>query len=529
MARPNILWISFEDCSPRFGCYGDTVAQTPHVDQLAASGRRYDHAFSTAPVCAPSRHAIITGVEQCWSGAHHMRCGHQDGHTPDLPTPYECVTPPGVRCFSEYLRAQGYHCTNNHKTDYQFSPPLSAWDACHPQAHWRARAPHQPFFAVFNLDATHESGMWAEHGQPATDPATVSLPPYLPDTHESRQALARHYDNIAANDRRVGELLAQLDEDGLSDNTVVVIWSDHGEGLPRANRWPYDSGTRVPLIVHWPGHISGGEVSKQMVSLVDLAPTMLGLAGIEPPAHLHGHDFLKDDRRRYAISSRDRYDESYDCVRSIRDGRFRYIRNLRPDLPRWQWIPYRNRHPISIEISRRLAADSLEGEQAWFGAPTRPVEELYDCTSDPHELRNLANDPAHADDLARLRAALDDWRQRYDRFATVDEAHMVRTWWPDGSQPRTAPVQFVVIDQEASGTHTSSDQASASGPAVVQLYCASESASIVYCCDDDGDEPQWLLYQAPIRLQPGTTRIRARADRIGYQPSAETTITVTVS
>jgi arylsulfatase A-like enzyme len=204
----NFLWISLEDTSPRFGCYGDPVARTPNLDRLAAEGCRFPNAFSTAGVCAPSRSAIITGVHQVALGSQHMRTAHRNRETPEMSTPYETVTPHYVKPFTEYLRAAGYYCSNNQKTDYQFAPPFTAWDDCSRDGHWRNRAAGQPFFAVFNPTFTHESGMWPreDEAEVVTNPDDVTLPPYLPDTAPCRQALARHYDNIERDDQRVGEI-----------------------------------------------------------------------------------------------------------------------------------------------------------------------------------------------------------------------------------------------------------------------------------------------------------------------------------
>jgi len=222
--RPNILWLSLEDTSPRFGCYGDEVARTPNLDKLASEGCRYPNAFSTAGVCAPSRSAIITGMYQTAIGSQHMRTRHTNAHAPQMPTPYDAVPPHYVKCFPEYLRMAGYYCTNNTKTDYQFTPPITAWDELSAQAHWRNRPDGTPFFAVFNRTVTHESGMWPEkRPEVETDPDSVTLPPYIPNTPKARLALARHYDNIADNDAWVGEMLQQLEDDGLADNTIVFI------------------------------------------------------------------------------------------------------------------------------------------------------------------------------------------------------------------------------------------------------------------------------------------------------------------
>ncbi|MEM1167397.1 MAG: sulfatase, partial [Planctomycetota bacterium] len=434
--RPNVVWISFEDTSPRFGCFGDVLARTPNVDRVAREGRVYPNTFTTAPVCAPARSAVITGMYATAIGAHHMRTTHANPHTPELPTPYECVPPAYVKLLPELLRAEGYYCTNNAKTDYQFASPSSAWDECSHEAHWRNRPrSEQPFFAVFNLDGTHESGMWDERWRgrvPETDPEAVTVPPYLPDTPVVRECIARVYDNVSARDADAGDLLHQLEEDGLARDTIVFIWSDHGEGLPRHKRWPYDSGLRVPMVVRWPDRVEAGTRDERLVSTIDLAPTVLSMAGIAPPQHLQGLPFdgPSAQRRAHVFATRDRYDESYDLVRVVRDERYLYMQHGLPGTPNTLWIPYRDRHPVMQEIWRLAAEERLEGAPRWFTG-RRPGEELYDCVADPHQVHNLADDPSHADTLARLRDVLEGWQRAHDPYRDVDEAEMVRRWWPD--------------------------------------------------------------------------------------------------
>ncbi|MCZ7647280.1 MAG: sulfatase [Planctomycetota bacterium] len=373
--RPNILWFSMEDTTPRFGCYGDKLARTPNLDRLAAGGCIYPNAFCVSGVSAPSRAAIVTGMYPTTLGAQHMRTTHIDKRTPELPTPYDAVVPPYVKCFPEYLRMAGYYCTNNEKTDYQFAPPFTAWDECGKTGHWRnRREPGQPFFAVFNPTVTHESGMWPKPDKPLrTDPDAVELPPYLPNTRKAREALARQYDNIAESDARLGEILGQLEADRLAENTLVFVWSDHGEGLPRRKRWPYDSGTRIPLIVRWPGTLQPGSRNERLVSLVDLGPTVLSLCGVPLPAHCQGQPFLGplEKPREYVYSTRDRHDNAYDMVRSVRDTRYRYVRHFYPGTPYLPWVPYRNRHPVAQELYRLHAEGKLEGDQN-FLFRTRP-------------------------------------------------------------------------------------------------------------------------------------------------------------
>ena len=529
--RPNILWLSLEDTTPRFGCTGDPVARTPNIDRLAAGGCRFPNAFSTAGVCAPSRSAIITGMYQTSIGTHHMRTTHTNDHTPEMPTPYSAVLPHYVKTFTEYLRAAGYYCSNNQKTDYQFTPPVTAWDDCSGKAHWRNRSEDQPFFAVFNPTFTHESGMWPREDRPlVTDPDQVVLPPYLPDTPKARKALARQYDNIARDDQRVGEVLDQLEEDGLLENTIVFLWSDHGEGLPRGKRWPYDAGIRIPLIVRWPGELEPDSISHDLVSLVDLGPTVLSLAGVQRPLHLQGQPFLGPDAtpRDFIYAARDRYDESYDMVRAVRDRRFKYIRNFYPEKPYLLWIPYRNRHPVIQEMWRLHLEGKLEGPQRLMFQTPRPVEELYDLASDPFEIRNLAGNPTHLPVLERMRRALDAWRSETGDMGDIAEDQMVSQMWPGGEQPSTAPPVFVPITAEAPGTDASPEGGRSPSPLLLQLHCATHGASIAYTTEA-GNDPHWLLYSEPLRLREGETAVRAKAIRIGYKESEERVATFTVA
>ena len=528
--KPNILWISFEDTNPYYGCYGDRVARTPNLDVLAAQGCLWTHCFSTAGVCAPARSAVITGMYPISIGTHHMRTTHRNADTPELPTPYSAVVPHYVKCFSEYLRAAGYYCTNNEKTDYQFEPPLTAWDELGPHAHWRNRRdPAQPFFAVFNPMRTHESGMWREScALPEFDPGDMKIPPYFPDTPIVREAMARMYTHIARSDCELGALLQQLEDDGLAENTYVFHWSDHGP-LPRGKRWPYDSGIHVPLIVRGPG-IDAGCTSAHLVSTIDLGPTVLSLAGLEIPCHMQGRAFLgprADRAREYVYASRDRYDESYDMVRAVRDRRFKYIRNYRPDLPYLLWVPYRNRHPITQEIWRLHLAGELDGPQSLLFRYPRPVEELYDTEADPHETSNLAADSTYAAELARLRGALDAWLGEVGDMGEVSESEMVRRWYPEGRQPQTAAPVLVPICGDRPGIEPAPEGGSFEAPVLIQLHCATQGASIAYTFES-GDRPHWLLYTEPLRLEPGETVIRARAIRIGYRESEESRAVFTI-
>lgn len=514
--RPNILWVSIEDLSPRLGCYGDKLAKSPNIDGLAREGMRFTQAFTPAGVCAPCRSSIITGMYQNSIGTQHMRTSHR---APGLPTPYEAVPPPYVKTFTEYLRAAGYYCTNNHKTDYQFGVPFTAWDESSGRAHWRNRPDkNQPFFAVFNFTDTHESDNWKEPEQ--TNPADVEVPPYYPDTMPVRKDLAREYDNIAIVDRQIGDILSQLKEDGLERETIVFFWSDHGDGLPRAKRWLYDSGLHVPLIIRWPGKIKRGSVNENLVSFVDLGPTVLSMAGVPVPVHMQGQAFLGDqakEPRQYIYGARDRFDESYDMVRAVRDKRYKYIRNYYPNQPYVLHIPYRNRMRTMQELIRLDAEGKLTGPQKLWMSDTRPPEELYDTVNDPWEINNLATNPKYKSILERKRSELDRWMSEIDDMGKIPEEQMVERMWPGHVQPEThAPLilEYGSTGMEPLQTVNSRD------PVTVILYCSTQGASLGYTTDT-GDNPSWNLYTGPITLSRGRTTLRAKAIRYGYKESDE--------
>jgi len=517
--RPNIIWISCEDISARIGCYGDKVARTPNIDKLAAEGLRYTNTFTSAGVCAPCRSGIITGMYQTSIGTMHMRTTHKK--PAELPTPYSAVPPPYVKTFTEYLRADGYYCTNNSKTDYQYDAPLTAWDESSEQAHYRNRSDNsQPFFAIFNLTETHEKNNWND--PEITNPADVSVPPYYPDTETVRKGIAKVYDNIEKMDTRVGEILSDLGKDGLANDTIIFFWSDHGDALPRKKRWVYDSGTHVPMIVKWKDRIKAGSVSDELVSSIDFGPTVLSLANVSIPAHMQGMAFLgaqANETRKYAFSARDRIDESYDMVRSVRDEQYRYVRNYYPLTPYVQWVPYRNNSPMMKELLDLNAAGKLDEVQTQWLADKRAPEELYDCLADPHNVNNLADNPKYKKVLDRLSDRMDQWRVETRDMGDIAEDTMVASWLTDGKQRKTSPVKFIPntdIDRyqkEAIDRYETSDQ-----NAQLYLYCATQGASIAYRADKD-KEGYWRLYTGALELKSGSTVIQAKAIRYGYLES----------
>ena len=498
--RPNVLWITCEDMSANLPSYGDPTVKTPTIDRLVGEGVRYTRMFSTAGVCAPSRSAIISGMHANSIGTNHMRTNTASLKRADIPK-YDAVPPPNVKCFTEYLRAAGYFCTNNAKTDYQFGNPATAWDENSPKAHWRNRSDQsQPFFSVFNLMVTHESQIWVRADQPLrVDPAKVKVPPYYPDTPLIRRDLARYYDNIVVMDSLAGGILGQLEADGLLDNTIVMFYSDHGAGLPWYKRELYERGTHVPFVVRFPGKQRAGTTDTDLHSFVDLAPTMLSLTGVPIPKHLQGQAFLGDRRekpRQVVFGARDRMDEHYDMVRTVRDGRYRYVRNFMPDKPHYQDIAYRKQMPLMQEILRLRDAGQLTGVPArWF--QTKPVEELYDLQADPHELTNLAGQPGQGARLKQMRHALADWMTDVGDKGALPEREMVALMYNGNEQPQTAAPTVRPGD-------------------AVTLNCPTEGASIAYQLDG---EERWQLYHQPVRIPAGRT-LRAKAIRYGYAESA---------
>ncbi|MCS1409844.1 MAG: hypothetical protein M2R45_03030 [Verrucomicrobia subdivision 3 bacterium] len=430
--RPNIVWLSAEDIGPHLGCFGDPHAITPHLDRLATEGVRYTRTFTTAGVCAPCRSGIITGMYQTTLGTQHMRC--------------RAKLPSFIKPFTVYLREAGYYCSNNSKTDYQFEPPANTWDESSDRAHWRRRSDRlQPFFSVFNFGGCHESGIANEgkylsvtQGLKASqrqDPQALStFPPYYPESPIAREDWKRNYELITAMDVWVGDIIRQLKEDGLYEDTIIFFWSDHGVGLPRAKRWLYDSGTHIPLIVRvperWrlPGQGRPGAATDRLVSSIDFGPTVLNLAGLKVPEHVQGIPFLGGSLptpRAFVYGARDRMDERYDIIRMVRDKRFKYIRNYEPLKTFYQYMNTPEKGATMTELRRRHEAGTLRVTADYFFSSTKPTEELYDTQADPHELKNLANDSRYAVQLMTMREVHLTWVKETRDLGLIAEPLLV--------------------------------------------------------------------------------------------------------
>jgi uncharacterized sulfatase len=429
---PNIVFLTCEDISPNLGCYGDPDAITPNLDRFAKEGTRFTRAFTHAPVCAPSRSGLITGVYPTTLGSHHMRS--KLTKTPPL--------------FVDYLRRAGYTVcwptaggAGIGKTDFNFDVPKGWVDVT---VDWTKQPEvlKEPFIAVYNITVTHESQARATKAQYAKntsrlkpserrDPAKVKLPPYYPDTEPVRDCVATYHDNITAMDYAVGDVLKLLDDRKLSENTVVFFFGDHGWGLSRGKRWPYDSGLRVPLMVRWPGKVQPGSVRNDLVCFLDLAPTVLSLAGVEVPPQMQGRIMLGEKTQpapKYVFAARDRMDETYDRIRSVRSERYRYARNFHPELPYFQYINYMDEMPIMRDWRRLAFEGRLNKTQMLFMSRTKPREELYDLENDPFEINNLAtSESAEIQQvLSEMSAALDQWIVDTKDLGAVPEKELIK-------------------------------------------------------------------------------------------------------
>jgi len=400
-ALPNILWLTSEDNGPHLGCYGDEFADTPNIDSLAAKGVIYLNAWSTAPVCAPARTTLISGMYPPSTGSQHMRSMTR--------------LPERFKMYPQMLRELGYYCTNNSKEDYNLQKPAGVWDESGRKAHWKNRKPGQPFFAVFNYTISHESKLRTRPHKAIHEASKVRVPAYHPDTPDVRRDWAQYYDKVTQMDGDVGRALKELEEAGLNDNTIIFYYGDHGSGMPRSKRWPYNSGLLVPLVVHipekykalaTPDYQAGGKTNR-LVGFVDFAATLLSLAGKKPPEHFQGHAFLGKFATKpqpYIYGFRGRMDERYDMVRTVRNQRYIYIRNYMPHEIYGQYIAYMFQTPTTRVWKEMFDAGKLNAAQSKFWQ-TKPAEELYDLQTDPDEVNNLAGSKEHADILKELRAA----------------------------------------------------------------------------------------------------------------------------
>lgn len=423
--RPNIVHIALEDITPLMGCYGDKYAKTPTFDQLASEGIRYTHAYSVGPVCSVSRVSIVTGMYPSTIGAHHHRSN--------------VGRPPAFLKMVPNLLAEAGYFTANAKADYNIGG--AKWHAKIKGANpiWRKRKDsNQPFYAKFDFGECHSSITKIPEGAIVRqrlnrlkpddfhDPAKVVIPPYHPDTPIFRKAWSRYYDSVTQVDYRAAEVIALLKEDGLWEDTIVIVWADHGVGMPRGKHTVWEQGTHVPLIVRYPkkfqhlapfdkaqgGPAKPGSVLDDMVCLMDLAASDLKLAGVETPDYMRGRALLcKSDakKRDFVVSGRDRLDSRFEMVRSVRDKRYRYQRNFYPNLPFAPYEDFQFQASVYAAWMKLARAGKLEGAQVEYALRFKPVEQLFDSENDPHMVKDVAGDPAYAEVLESMRSRLKNW------------------------------------------------------------------------------------------------------------------------
>lgn len=474
---PNILWLTSEDNCPFLGCYGDEFATTPNLDKLASEGFLYTHAYANAPVCAPARNTIITGIYATSGGNEHMRSNYFKSEI--------------IKTYPEFLREGGYYCTNNVKTDYntQSIDPQLIWDECSRDAHYKNRNPGQPFFAVFNTTISHESSIHDSIPDEKLrhNPEEVPIPPYHPATQAIKHDWAQYYDKVEDMDAWVGEKLRELEESGLAESTIVFYYGDNGGVLPRSKRYVYETGTRVPLIIRipekfkhlFPAKKSGSKIDR-LVSFVDLAPTLLSIAGINIPDYYQGNAFLgsqKTEDPEYAFMFRGRMDERYDMSRAVRDSKYRYIRNYMPHRIYAQHLEYLWRAPSTRSWEQAYLSGNCNETQSVFWN-SKPAEELYDTENDPWEVNNLATDPDYADIVNRMRTANREWMTRVKDAGFIPEADRVlRT----GEMPVYDYIRTSGFDLETviKAAETASF-GSAENLTLFQSYLKNEESSIRY-------------------------------------------------
>ncbi|WP_283434114.1 sulfatase family protein [Neorhodopirellula lusitana] len=398
-ARPNVLWITIEDWSPDLSCYGTKGLQTPHVDKLATQGIRYERAFTTSPVCSTSRSAMMTGFHQNYIGANQHREHHKQ------PLPY------GIKPVPHLFQDAGYHTSlMSRKTDCNFLPTEK--DKLFMGEDWSERAAGQPFFTRVTFGGTHRS--WHRDPLRPIDPKNVEIPPYYPDTPFVRADWANGLEQMQLVDREVGALLKRLDDEGLSNNTLVFFIGDHGRCHIRGKQFLYEGGIRIPMIMRWPGKVDPGQVNDDMVMSIDICATILEAAGIESAVPLHGKSLFSDDvkNRKYVFAARDKMDETHDSMRAIRSRDYKLILNLMPERPWCQFNRYKEAsYPVLAEMNILNMEGKLTPEQALFFAPSKPEVELFDLRSDPYELNNLADDPNQASVKSELLKELNNWRE----------------------------------------------------------------------------------------------------------------------
>ena len=398
-SRPNILWIMLEDWGTDLSCYGTQAVHTPHIDQLASEGVRYTRAFTTAPVCSTSRSAMLTG--------HYQNYTHTNQHRTEKkrPLPYGIEPLPLLLSEAGYCTALG--CGLSKKTDQNFTNKLGFT-----ATNWSERKSGQPFFAQVTEATTHRT--WKRDEENPIDEKIVELPPYYPDTPMIRRDWANGLEQLQLADKTIGKILQKLQDDGLRDNTLVILIGDNGRCMPRGKQFLYDGGISIPLLMRWPGHIKPETVCDDLVNTLDICKTIVDLAGVQPPHPLHGMNLFETaiKERPYIFAARDKMDDTHDAMRAVRSKRYKYIRNLMPERAYCQYNEYKEkRYPTLAVLNAMHQEGTLSPVQSRFMAAQKPAEELYDLKTDPWETKNLINEASLQKTADTMRQALQTWQE----------------------------------------------------------------------------------------------------------------------
>ena len=506
---PNIVWLVAEDQSPEFfPVYGDSTVKLPIIESLAKDAIVFNNAYTPAPVCAPARSAIITGLYPTTLGTHNMRTynSYKKENEPTIGIPsYSPIVPKGVKMFPQYLRKIGYYTSNNSKEDYNFKKTDGVWDDSSSNAHWKNRAAGQPFFAVFNFGISHESQIWEQGDNDIlVDQKLVQIPPYFPDTHEIRKDIAVNYSNLIRLDKKIGKIINELKQEGLYEKSIIFFYSDHGGPFPRHKRSLYETGIKVPLVIKFPYSKYGGTENNNFISFIDYAPSILSLAGIKPPDVMQGKaqfgKFKVNDKVSYIFAASDRFDEKVDRLRAVRYNNFKYIRNFNPKISNAIPVSYREQMPMMRELNKLWKENLLKRDHSlWFKTP-KPKEELYDLNKDPYELKNLAGEASLKDTLLFLREVLDQWIINTNDLGEYSEIELIEKWLKGIKSKKLKSVSF---KKEY-------------GKIILKHF--DSGSTILWKGKNDS---VWNIYSKPISY---SKQVITKAVRIGYEDSDQITI-----
>ena len=518
--RPNILVIMADDMSLRINALGDKTAITPNLDELVKNGTSYMNAFTTAGVCACSRSALLTGKNQISIGSMHMRTSSGGS------VPYLAVPEAHIKAFPEILRKQGYFTFTNDKLDYQFSGifpgsgPFTIWNSEKDKFGWRNRKNSEPFFGMINLIITHESGIFRGKMnsvdtqaiklmqqtrqmlyEAPIKPENVIVPPFLPDTSEVRKDIARAYNNIYILDIEVKEIIDQLKKDNILDDTIIIFTSDHGDGLPRYKRELFDTGINVPFIILVPKKFSSwqkpGEKIYDLVSFLDIAPTVLDLAGVSIPSYMDGKSIFGSEKNDYIFAARDRLDSFKGKTRAVRNKDYKFIKNYSLGIVGAQKLSFRENLMSMKELRKMYENNELnEIQKIWL--ELIPELQLYDLNNDPYEINNLAYDPNYKDKVLLLENVLEQWIEKNNFHGHLEEEDLIEVFWPENTQPQTTEPLYSLED----------------GFLHLKNNDVSKDASIGFSYDGKN----WEVYSEPIEIKKNK-KIYFKAVRYGWKES----------